>query len=138
MTKAEFTSKFKIGDKIINKSWCDGFLNILFMGDRRFFASNSIGDEADWPYDKAPWVPYKAPEPVWDWKVDYVWGKDKVAPHEVFLFVKTGLICYDRVDYVSVNYGGCTTKLIKDSYTPTTEPNNYKDYGLGWHLGEED
>lgn len=62
MTRNEFVSKYKVGDKIKSDYWNEGeWLEILFIGSKRFFAEDNLRAECSWSFDEIDWIPYTEP-----------------------------------------------------------------------------
>jgi len=62
MTRDEFVSRFKVGDKIKLGVWePDRYAEIIFIGNERFFYNNESGFEHVYPIDQ-DWLPYAEPQ----------------------------------------------------------------------------
>lgn len=61
MEAKEFKEKFKAGDRICDSKWTEGFVEILYIGDTRFFGINSNGFEGSLDFIKQDWQHYKEP-----------------------------------------------------------------------------
>ena len=62
MTRDEFIKHFKVGDKIKQNVWNETlFVEIIFIGDKRFFAMDESGNDRDWEFYEY-WLPYTPPK----------------------------------------------------------------------------
>lgn len=64
MTRDEFVKKYKVGDKIKARDahWPqERFLEILCLGNDRFFSRDNLGQESSWFYGNS-WEPYTEPK----------------------------------------------------------------------------
>ncbi|MBP9786038.1 MAG: hypothetical protein KBC72_00400 [Acinetobacter sp.] len=68
MTREEFKSKFKVGDKVTIQAWktsenfSKSWIKILFIGEFKFFGLDDIGVENKWDFNEAPWQLYEEPK----------------------------------------------------------------------------
>jgi len=63
MTRDDFVSKYKVGDKVKADYWNEGeWLEILFIGSKKFFAKKDFGGEYSCCFDENNWLPYTEPQ----------------------------------------------------------------------------
>ena len=133
MNKEEFINKFK-GKEITTKNWESKTRVIPEIFTNNSFAGiSSIGTIIKCRYDEYIWELYPVQQPHFDWKADVMWGKYKELPEDVFMFSKLGVNSWTRIINRHPLPSKCdslvrSSNLISEQYTPTTRPENWKDY----------
>ncbi len=98
------------------------------MGQNNFCAELKNGELTVYSYSFTEWVIYKEPAITWDWDAPFMWGKNTFS--EVDLLCKTSITTYSRINNLSHHVAIYTKKTVEVNFVPTTQPDNWKDYGL--------
>jgi len=88
---------FKVGDKVILKGWNgQGWLKILHIGQKKFFAIDEEYGEDSWGFDNGLWLPYEEPKPELNFAEPWFWTKQK-SDGAVYYFEKASNITFMRI-----------------------------------------